>query len=203
MITLADFHEIKWHFLTLLVTLGASGSAMVTTTDILGHTRVQQHAFQQQLTAARRELATARKNRHSLQTHAVEIEQMQQRNILDRADSRLGWIEGLDKIHRQKHVLNFRYTISPQQNYRLPENLNIRNINAGFSGMTLHIDLLHEVQLTIFFEALHADVPGWFVLDQCTIERSATGYEYVADSVPLKAECSGGWLTLHSGNAIS
>ena len=56
--------------------------------------------------------------------------------------------------------------------------------------MTLQFNLLHEGQLVNFFDALRTNINGLFILDHCTLER------YADTNIQLKAECSGGWLTL-------
>ncbi len=200
MVSLADLAELKWSLLTVLAMLCTGSGAIAISGHMLGRAQAQHDALQAQLQLATRELAIAREDEANLQIYAPEFKQLQLRNVVDGNHPRLGWIEGLDKIYRQRWVLNFRYTLLPQQNYVPPESLAIGPVNASISSMTLNLDLLHEVQLTQFFDALDAEIPGWFMLDHCAVERQAApeNDEYPADAIPLKAECSGGWLSLQN-----
>jgi len=61
--------------------------------------------------------------------------------------------------------------------------------------MKLQFELLHEMQLVDFFNALRNNDKGWYQLEGCTLNRIAaldTG-----TATYLAAECSGGWITLH------
>ena len=122
-----------------------------------------------------------------------------QRKIIGN-DQRLDWIEGLEKIHQQQRVLDFKYAIAPQQPYTPAPPLDSGNFELNLSNMTLQLDLLHEGQLITFFDTLRTDIKGWFIIDHCSLERSAAAPENGTVS-QLKAECTGGWLTLKNRNA--
>jgi hypothetical protein len=115
-------------------------------------------------------------------------------------EQRLDWIEGMDKIRKQNHVLDFKYTIAPQQPYTPPLPVDSGDYDLKLSTMTLHFDLLHEDQLIDFFDALRREMKGRFILDHCALERTSAAPEN--GTVPqLKADCSGGWLTLQKRGA--
>ena len=66
------------------------------------------------------------------------------------------------------------------------------NFLLGRSNITLQLDLLHEEQLLHFFANVRKQMKGWFMLDGCTLSRTGATDEIA----PLKAECTGGWVTL-------
>jgi hypothetical protein len=75
------------------------------------------------------------------------------------------------------------------------------NFDLKLSGLRLHIDLLHEMQLIKFFDSLRTNIKGWFIIDHCSLERavSTKGSEVTSQlsgTAQLKAECVGGWITM-------
>ena len=94
-------------------------------------------------------------------------------------------------------MLDFKYTIAPQQSYTPKPPLDAGNFQLSRSSMTLQIDLLHEEQLLHLFADLSSQFNGWFMLDGCSISRTGTANELA----PLKAECTGGWFTMKNKNA--
>jgi hypothetical protein len=76
------------------------------------------------------------------------------------------------------------------------------NFELKLSGLTLQLDLLHEIQLIKFFDALRSNIRGWFIIDHCTLERAgATTPGEVSTAPQLKAECGGGWITMKKKGA--
>jgi hypothetical protein len=130
-----------------------------------------------------------------MKIYTVEYSELLKRNIIG-DDQRLDWIEGLENIRKQHRVLNFKYSFAPQQPYTLPAPFVSGDFKLNMSDMTLQFELLHEEQLMDFFDTLRADIKGKFILDHCTLERSTAPDAMVQ----LKAECTGGWLTLKSRN---
>jgi hypothetical protein len=71
------------------------------------------------------------------------------------------------------------------------------NFDIHYSEMKLQFELLHEGQLLKFFEALRNQIKGKYQLEGCTMQRIATDHASAASSgANIKAECSGGWITL-------
>ena len=154
----------------------------------------QVHA-QHQLNDSRKQLASAIQDQENIKTYSAEYDALVKRNIIG-DDQRLDWIEGLEKIHQQHLVVDFKYALAPQHPYISPIPLESGNFTLNMSDMTLQFNLLHEGQLISFFNVLHSGIKGWFILEQCTLERSADS----GSSSQLKADCGGGWLTLKYSN---
>ncbi len=195
----SDLPHIKWHLLGFLLVLGTGGAAVMLSENFVTQAQLSQQAAQRQVNEARGRLATAQDDRANMATYALEYSTLLQRKIIGN-EQRLDWIEGLDKIQRHKRVLDFKYAIAPQQPYTPTPPLDSGNFELKLSNMTLQFDLLHEGQLINFFDTLRTDIKGWFILDHCALERSATAPE-TGTAPQLKAECTGGWLTLKNRNA--
>jgi hypothetical protein len=195
----SDLPYIKWGLITLLLALGTGGTAIFLSQDFLDRSQLAHSAAERKLTEARHNLNTANDDRQNMASYAQEYSMLLKRNIIGN-ERRLDWIDGLERLRRRNLVMDFNYTISPQKPYKPPVPLDSGNFDLRRSDMALSFDLLHEGQLMDFFDALRSDVKGWFMLDGCTITRNTASSGN--DAAPqLKAECSGGWVTLKNRNA--
>jgi len=202
----SDFTLIKWGVIAFLLAMAAGGSALVYSSIYSSRAKQALSSAQHQMNDARRLLGDARSRLFSTQedqkkmaAYAQEYDDLVKRSIIG-SEPRLDWIEGMDKIRKQHYVLDFKYAIAPQQPYTPPLPVDSGGYDLKLSTMTLHFDLLHEEQLMHFFDALQSSMKGRFILDRCALER--TGASPENGTVPqLKAECSGGWLTLQKRGA--
>ncbi len=201
----SDFSHIKWSLLIFLFVLCTGGAAIMVSENIVAQSQHDQRDAMRQLNEARSRLALAEEDHKNMQTYTLEYNTLLKRNVIGN-DQRLDWIEGLEKIHKQNRVpgfMEFKYAIAPQKPYIPAPPLDNGNFNINLSGMTLQFELLHEEQLTAFFDALRTGINGWFILDHCTMERTnaAADHDDFGVAHQLKAECTGGWLTLKNRNA--
>jgi len=202
----SDFPHIKWGVLVFLLALVGGSAALIFSGSHATRAQQEQKAAlhqmseaQHQMGEARNRLAAAQDDQKNMATYALEYADLQDRKIIG-SGQRLDWIEGLDTIRKQNRVLDFKYTISPQQPYTPLLPVESGNYDLNLSTMTLHLDLLHEEQLINFFEALRTEMKGCFILNRCALERSGAAPENIA-APQLKAECTGGWLTLQNRSA--
>lgn len=161
--------------------------------------RIDRRNAQTLLNEARNHLAMARQDQENMANYAGEYGALIEQKIIG-DDQRLDWMEGLEKIRLKNPVTDFRYHIAPQRNYAFEPPLDSGNFDIRSSEMKLQFDLLHEVQLLNFLDALRADIKGWYQLEGCTMRR-AGGEEGQTTATRLKAECSGGWITLKNRSA--
>ena len=217
----SDFAHIKWSALLLLAVLGGGSALIAASQSYVAQAQQEQQTLKRQQGEARAYLTTAQADQENMQTYTQEFNILLRRNIVGEGQ-RLDWIENLDKMRKQSHargLMNFNYSITPQQHYTPIPAVDSGNYELNASGMALQFDLLHEGQLLDFLDALRNNTQGWFILAQCTVQRSAAvGAGNVANTlnvddelvatraaaqnfVPqLKAECMGAWLTLKNRN---
>lgn len=191
--TQADLPHIKWSLLTFLLIFAIGGSAVYVAQKYEANAKKNKLNAEQQLRDARNKLNAARDDLQNMSTYLKEFSAIQQRGIIGN-EERLLLIEDLDHLRRRNLVLDFKYGIAPQQSYKPLISVDSGNFELKQSPMTLELDLLHEAQLLRFFNTLHNDLNGWFILDKCSMEKNA-------GTTTLKADCSGGWLTLKNRNA--
>lgn len=168
-------------------------------------TQKDRHSAQTMLNDARNHLITARQDQENMAIYAGEYGALIEQKIIG-DDQRLDWIEGLEKIRQKNLVTDFRYNIAPQKIYAPQPPINSGNFDIHYSEMKLQFDLLHEMQLLNFFDTLRTDVKGWYQLEGCTLQRTSTSTgtgnkDEQTTATRLKAECSGGWITLKNRNA--
>lgn len=150
---------------------------------------------QQQLRAAQSGLNDAKQDYENLLNYRDEYAASIDQHLIGN-ESRLDWVENLERIRQQKLVADMHYNIGPQKSYIAQPVIDSGNFELKYSEMKLQLDLLHETQLLDFFDALRTQIKGWYQLDECNIVRSASGTTSL--TTQLHAECSGGWITLRN-----
>lgn len=191
-----DLAELKWSAGALVLSLGLCAGLITLSSSFLEKSRIALQAAQKQLNTAREQLAAAQSDRENMSTYALEYDALLSRKVIGN-ELRLDWIEGLNKLRLQGIVLDFKYSIAPQQSFAPSPSVNAGNFQLNRSGMSLHIDLKHEEQLLHLLSAIHTQINGWFMLDGCTLTRA----DAKSNTGTLKAECSGGWFTMKNKSA--
>lgn len=201
----SDFRHIRWSLLTFLLILGIGSATILASGSFVEQAQRDQKEARRQMLEARTRLSTAEADRENMRTYTLEYNGLLKRNVIGN-DQRLDWVEGLDRI-RQRDKLSgragFNYVIHPQKAYTPAPALDAGNFELNRSDMALHFDLLHEEQLTAFFDTMRSDIKGWFMLDKCALERtaSAPSTDDAGVAAQLRAECAGGWVTLRNRSA--
>ncbi|MBU1426977.1 MAG: hypothetical protein KKH12_03880 [Gammaproteobacteria bacterium] len=192
----ADLPILKWSLGALMLSLALSAGIVYLSNSYLEQSLKERQTAQQQLFDARAQLLSAQNDKENMAAYAYEYNSLLLQKVIG-DEQRLDWLEGLEKLRQQGSVLDFKYTIAPQQNYAPNPPIDAGNFKLSRSGMSLQIDLLHEEQLLHLFAEMRGKLNGWFMLDGCTLSRTSTTEELA----PLKATCTGGWFTMKNKNA--
>ena len=201
----SDFQLMRLSFAAIGASVLLSGAILYTSIKYADYTLKNRRIAQSQMNNARNHLAMARQDRDNLSDYSKEYDKLEANEIIG-DDHRLDWMEGLEKLRRQNLVIDFRYNIAPQKNYAPQPALDSGDFVIHYSEMRLQFDLLHEGQLLNFFNELNRKIKGHYQLDGCKLARVAGNGD--SDSGPgagtnIKAECSGGWITLKNRNSRS
>ncbi|MEO6976442.1 MAG: hypothetical protein ABI144_11320 [Gallionella sp.] len=195
-----DFLLMRWSLVAISVSILLSGGILYASTRYADYTQNNQRVVQRQMNDARNKLNMARQDQDNLSIYATEYGRLAANEIIG-DDHRLDWMEGLEKLRDQNLVINFSYNIAPQKVYAPQPAVDSGNYIIHYSEMKLQFDLLHEGQLLNFFDALRRRIKGHYQLEGCTLQRVVTGGESgSASGKNIKAECSGGWITLKNRN---
>jgi hypothetical protein len=187
----ADLIYLKLSMGALLLSLVLGGGIISLSNKYQEQSLKDRQSAQNQLADARTQLSSVQNDQENMAAYAMEYDALLTQKVIGN-EQRLDWIEGLENLRQQGHVLDFNYTIAPQQSYAPDPPLEAGNFQLNRSGMTMQMDLLHEEQLLHLLAAMHTQMQGWFMLDGCTLSRTGSGDK----TTPLKAECTGGWFTM-------
>ncbi|QGZ42755.1 hypothetical protein IP92_04668 [Pseudoduganella flava] len=173
-----------------------------------------------QLVAARNDEARARDARDAARRSYVYVEsekqeirayqplfvELQRRHFVG-VENRLDWVEAIRLIQERRRLLPLTYEIEPQQPYKIEGRLATGDYQLRGSRMTLHMDLLHEMDLFNFLGDLRQQ--GVFTVQQCALRRTAAAQagqgggsaaaSPAALPAALSADCTLNWLTLTPG----
>ena len=188
----ADIPELKLSLGAFVISIALAAGLISYSASYQEAAGKDRQAAQKQLTDARALLATAQSDKENMASYQAEFESLATQKIIGN-EPRLDWSEALEKIRTQKLVLDFKYNIAPQQAYPTPAGAEAGNFALNISPMTFQLDLLHEEQLLKLLSALEAQVPGWFILDKCSLSAPISQGQTASS---LKAECAGGWFTM-------
>lgn len=193
--TAADLKDIKWSLLACCMSVGVAIGLISYSAEIQYQSLKELQNSQRQLSAARDLLVTAQNDLENMSSYQMEYDALVAQKVIGN-EQRLDWIEGLENLRKQNLLPAFKYTISPQASYAPNPPLAAGNFALSLSTMTLELDLLHEAQLLKFFNQMSQQLPGWFLLESCSLFPS--GKE--VGGIRLTAECTGGWFTMKNRN---
>lgn len=193
-----DFDVMRSSLITLAIAASCSLLLIVFSAKQSELANKDWHDAQRQLRAAQDELNNAKQDQNNIETYLDEYSASVDAHLIG-TEARLDWLENLEKLRPQKLVEDFRYAIGPQKNFVAQPAIDSGNFNVNYSEMKVQLDLLHEGQLLNFFDAVRGQIKGWYHLESCTIIRNAGDPK--AGGTQLKADCSGGWITLQNRSA--
>ena len=201
----ADFKSIRWSIVSVTVAALVSGLLLFGSQQYADHAQKDFRTAQSRINNARARLNAARQDQEYLASYSEEYSILESRNIIG-DEHRLDWMEGLDKLRRQNLVLDFDYNIVPQVIYSPQPAIDSGNLNINYSEMQIHFHLLHEGELLKFLNALDNQIKGHVQLSSCKVQRGSNTSGENSNEPPsltdnIKAECSGGWITLKNRNA--
>lgn len=200
-LSIADFPLLHRNVLALCAAVLCSAIAIYSSGEYADKILRDRRAAQSQLNDARNRLQAAQEDQQNMASYANEYATLKEFRIIG-DDQRLDWMEGLEKIRQQHLVTDFRYSIAPQKIYAPQPQIDSGNFDIHYSETKLQFDLLHEGQLLNFFSALRNQIKGRYQLEGCMLQRIGNNDDADRGTAShIKAECSGGWITLKNRNA--
>jgi hypothetical protein len=109
-------------------------------------------------------------------------------------EQRVNWLDALRAANQEAQTLGVDYQLSQQA--ASPIKLDTAGYKLQQTTMKLNIKLLHEEDLPNFLRALEAQRAGLYLLQSCSINRSANAAFSVRFEPKLSAECELAWLSL-------
>jgi hypothetical protein len=196
----SDFPLMRQSILAIFSSITISAIVLYSSSQYIEKTQRDLHFAQDTLRDAHNRLTAALEDQKNMAIYSDEYGTLIKNKIIGE-DQRLDWMEGMEKLHSENLVTDFRYSIAPQKKYVSPLPIDSGNFDINYSEMKLQLDLLHEGQLLKFFDALRSQIKGQYQLEGCTMQRVADENTATETSTHVKAECNGGWITLKNRNA--
>lgn len=109
-------------------------------------------------------------------------------------EQRINWLDALRVANQKGDLFGVDYDISPRRPYPHAPSLAPGQMNIMQSVMKLRFPLLHEADLAAFFELLANQQAGLFMVDQCTLRRTAAA-PVMRFQANLTADCQLSWIT--------
>lgn len=189
---LREFALVRLAVVTCAGTLGISAAAVFASNWYLNGATDQRLQAQQARDAAYTRYAHVENEKDEIRTFQPQFLALRDKGLIGE-ERRLDWVDAIRQIQERLRLLPLSYEFAPQQSVKLDSHLALGDYALRGSRMTLHMDLLHEVDLFNFFENLHQH--AYFAVQECVLRRSAAAA--TAPNAPsLTADCDLNWLTL-------
>lgn len=146
---------------------------------------------------AARQIADVETQKLDLQRYRDRFAQLQALGLTGE-ERRLDWVVAIKQIQQARKLLGISYEIEPQQVFRLDGAVDTGDYQLRGSKMTLHMDLLHEMDLLTFLDDLKRR--GFFTVQHCAVKRGGMTADTSQGQGPgLIADCTLVWLSLAKG----
>ncbi len=193
--SIADLRYLRWSLCGLAFGLLVGGSAIWLGNLYLEHARKKFNGAQVHLNEASQALGGAQSDRKNMALYATEYSAILERKIIA-DEQRLSWMEEIKRLEQRYHLYDLKYTIAPQRAF--PHATDSADIDIRLSELGLQMNLLHEVRLIDFLRDLHSESAGKLIIERCSLERDVSNENLPPENIRflLKADCTGGWITL-------
>jgi len=197
-ISAPDWNVIKRPLLVLLAAL-AIGAALVYWTHQRAAEARQGYAREQTaLDQMRGRLARVDEEQRIILRYAPAYQRLLEQGIVG-AEQRANWLDALRAASQAMHGFGVDYQVSGQQAALFKIDAGTHEVQQ--SAMKLRMRLLHEGDLLTFLSALDAQQAGLPLLQDCIIQRLATGPFTARFEPKLSADCTVAWVTLGDKSA--
>jgi hypothetical protein len=147
----------------------------------------------QRYAAAREQLARAETEKEEIRLYLAPYQALAAAGKAGE-EKRLEWIDALTRIREQHKLFPIDYDIASRRPYTLHAGPPAPALSLSASRMHLQFGLLHEGDLLTLLNKLRTESKGYFVLDRCTLDRTAM------DPIPqqtenLTGECTLDWIS--------
>jgi hypothetical protein len=127
-----------------------------------------------------------------IQEYQARFTKLQNSHLIGE-ERRLDWIERIRQIYERRKLPPLIYAVAPQQTFVLDSSIPVGDFELRGTKVTLHMGLLHELDLFNFLEDLNS--VGIYSTQSCAIHASDKAQTNPL-SPKLDAECTLYWITL-------
>jgi hypothetical protein len=189
---LREFALIRLAVASFAGAIGIGVAAVFASTWYLHDATDNKQQAQQSRDAAYARFAQVENEKQEIRTFQPQFVQLRAKGLIGE-ENRLNWVDQIREIQEQRKLLPLTYEIEPQQPVRLDGRMPLGGYVLRGSRMSLHMDLLHELDLFNFLEDLRER--NYFAVQECVLKRTL-GAVNVPNAPTLAADCKLNWLTL-------
>jgi len=190
----AELKALQTPLIILTIVIGLGTGLIYQLDQALTVTKRELAQHQAQMREARTRLQKSGEEKDVIVRYLPNYEYLQRIGFVG-DEQRLNWLEGLRLSNQQAQLFGVQYQIGSQQPYPYGAELNPGQLTMHQSVMKLSFQLLHEGDLMSFLTALGKQGSGFFSVNQCKLERLATGGS-IRFQPNLRADCEISWITL-------
>lgn len=188
-----DLKALQAPLLALMAAALAATGAVYYTDMLLKQGQQLLTQQEMQLREARTRLYKSGEEKEVIVRYLGSYQQLQRIGFVG-DEQRINWLDGLRITNQQADLFGAEYQITPQRPYPYASELSPGQLALNQSVMKLRFRLLHEEDLTRFFNMLASVGAGVFSIDECTLKRiDASGS--IRYQPNLAADCELSWVT--------
>jgi hypothetical protein len=196
----ADLQALRIPLLALLAAALASASAVYYSEGLTTAASRQRAQQQAQLKQAQVRLQKSDEEKEIIVRYLDRYRQMERIGFIG-DEQRISWLDGLRLANQQADLFGVDYQIGAQRPYVYAADFSPGQLALNQSVMRLRFRLLHEEDLTRFFDTLARQGTGLFTVDQCTLRRIDTR-GVIRFQPNVNAECDLSWITAKVGAGV-
>ncbi len=198
----SDFLKLRTSLLSACALLLLGAGVLYFSSSAHQSAKLARTKAQQDKNAATEKLVRVRSEENKIRQESALFQKLQTRGVI-REEQRLEWVELLKEIRKTHQLLDLQYTVAPQRALDPPAPAE-HELAFYASTMDLHLELLHEEDLTRFLADLRRKAKALILLKYCNITRlpvvaESENSETEPRSVlpaKLEADCQIDWVSV-------
>jgi hypothetical protein len=201
--TRQDLHALRIPLIALAITLLAAAGTTAYSNALVQDARRHLGQRESQLQQARLRIQNVNAEKDMITRYAAAYQALE-RSGFSGEERRIDWIDALRSASEQARTFGVEYDIGVQRPYAYDAALAAGPLQLHASHMQLRMRLLHEEDLSRFFDALARTGAGVFHAERCVLRRlepeDAGRDRRVRPNVA--AACDLQWLTARAPAAV-
>jgi hypothetical protein len=187
-----DFPLIRKASILLAASIAASAALIASSGFLLSRQQANRTVAQTHLEQAQGQYKQAENEKNEIRDFQPRYEQLVRRGFVGE-ENRLNTVELIRHIQESRKLLPITYEISAQQPFQVDPSVQTGELELRGSKVTLHMGLLHEMDLFNFLSDLGSK--GVFAPQTCILTAADSASELKL-APHLSGECTLYWITM-------
>jgi hypothetical protein len=188
-----DLKVLRVPLAMLCAVLVAAGAAGYYTHTLVEQARAALARQKGELQAAQTRMRQSGDERDTIVKYADRYRELERLGFAGE-EQRINWLDALRTANSSIGLFGINYQIGVQHAYPYAAELNPGGLVLHESIMELDMNLMHEVDLLRFLDALRAQRVGLFQVRDCSLTRTERS-DTLRNQAYIAAKCNLSWLT--------